>query len=53
MDDQFKTIECIGSDGLIHFCEPHKATATCGVIVIRKKLGKVDMKRFNCPKCGY
>ena len=53
MNEPFKTIECVGKDGLIHFCEAHKNTAVCGESVKTKKLGKVDLKRFNCAKCGY
>lgn len=53
MSEQFPIVECVGKDGLIHFCEPHKTTTNCGINIIKKKLGKVDIKRFNCPKCGY
>jgi len=49
----FRVIECVGTDGLLHFCEPHKATTVCGKEIKTKKPGKVDLKRFNCPDCGY
>lgn len=49
-----RTIPCIGIDGRLHECEPHKDTATCGCVVVEKKVGAYDYaNRRSCYPCTY
>ena len=41
-------IACIGVDGKIHCCEPHKVTCLCGLPVSRKTVKDKDYsKRYS------
>lgn len=46
-------IECIGADGKLHCCEPHKDVTLCGMKVKSKNIGRDDWKRFWCCECDY
>jgi len=53
MKEEIIFIHCIGVDGKLHVCEPHKAICKCGVKVATKKLKRDDYNRFSCYKCTY
>jgi len=48
-----KFIRCIGVDGKLHVCEPHKDTCKCGVKVAIKKSEQNNQQRYSCYECTY
>jgi len=46
-------VNCIGTDGKIHVCEPQKQVTKCGMKIKSKNLGKTDYDRLSCYSCTY
>ncbi len=54
MEKEAVEIKCIGVDGLIHMCEPHKILCLCGMPVSRKTVTNANYRDlYSCGDCDY
>lgn len=53
MNESKHIIQCIGKDGLKHYCYAYSDKTLCNQTITTKKLLKNDYKRFSCCECDY
>lgn len=53
MNENKHIVQCIGKDGLKHYCYAYSDKTLCNQTITTKKLLKNDYKRYCCIKCDY